>query len=84
MCRFSSFFESRGQPLLDLSLYVSSENYTTCTRSAYANILSWPGSWVTPPELRAAVRNARNILDCRLSTIDNTHKDVAEESKMTA
>lgn len=49
---FSSFLESRGQPLLDLSLYVCSENYTEWTRPALAQILQWPHQWVVPHKLR--------------------------------
>jgi sorting and assembly machinery component 37 len=49
---FSSFLESRGQPLLDLSLYVSSENYTEWTSPALAQILQWPQQWITPHGLR--------------------------------
>lgn len=49
---FSSFLESRGQPLLDLCLYVSSENYTAWTRPALAQILQWPHQWVIPHQLR--------------------------------
>lgn len=50
--RFFSFLESRGQPLLDLSLHVSSENYTEWTRPALAQILPWPRQWVLPHRLR--------------------------------
>ena len=52
LCRFSSFLESRGQPLLDLSLYVSSENYTEWTRPALAQILPWSKQWILPHRLR--------------------------------
>lgn len=50
--RFSSFLESRGQPLLDLSLYVSSDNYAEWTRPALAQMLQWPHQWVVPHRLR--------------------------------
>ncbi len=50
--RFFSFLESRGQPILDLSLYVSSENYTEWTRPALAQIIPWPKQWTLPHRLR--------------------------------
>ncbi|KAJ9653908.1 hypothetical protein H2198_006959 [Neophaeococcomyces mojaviensis] len=53
---YLSFLESRGIPLLDLSLYVSSDNYTTCTRSALAEITPWPQSWTIPQQLRDDAR----------------------------
>ena len=81
---FSSFLESRGQPLLDLYLYVSSENYTTCVRSAYADILAWPTSWVTPLKLRAAAKKRSQHLGLSSLDIDTAHPVVTEESKMTA
>ncbi|KAH7360204.1 Tom37 C-terminal domain-containing protein [Rhexocercosporidium sp. MPI-PUGE-AT-0058] len=53
---FSSFVESHGQPLLDLSLYVSSQNYTTTTRPLYNTIQPFPLPYLTPPSLRAAAK----------------------------
>lgn len=49
---YSAFIQSRGRPLLDLSLYVSSENYNGATRAVLADILDWPGSWSIPHKLR--------------------------------
>lgn len=53
---YLSFLESRGILLLDLSLYVSSDNYTTCTRSALSETTSWPQSWIVPQQLRDDAR----------------------------
>ena len=53
---YLSFLESRGLPLLDLSLYVSSDNYTTITRSALSDLVPWPQSWIIPQRLRDAAR----------------------------
>ncbi|ODM15218.1 hypothetical protein SI65_09457 [Aspergillus cristatus] len=52
----SSFLESRGQPLLDLSLYVTSQNYYNHTSPAYASILQWPNQWILPPKLHSAAK----------------------------
>ncbi|RHZ49923.1 uncharacterized protein CDV56_103815 [Aspergillus thermomutatus] len=54
---FSSFVESRAQPLLDLSLYVSSENYYNKTSPAYGAILQWPNQWIIPPRLHSAAKS---------------------------
>jgi sorting and assembly machinery component 37 len=83
-CRFSSFLESRGQPILDLSLYVSSENYTTCTRKAYSEILPWPNAWITPPKLRAVAKKRSQHLGLSSLDINTAHEEVTEESKLTA
>ncbi|KAF7175958.1 hypothetical protein CNMCM7691_000809 [Aspergillus felis] len=65
---FSSFVESRGQPLLDLSLYVSSENYYNRTSPAYGAILQWPNQWIIPPRLRSAAKSRTEHLG--LSSLD--------------
>jgi len=65
---YSAFIESRAQPLLDLSLYVSTENYTSVTRSAYAEILQWPNQWIAPPNIRAVARKRSDHLG--LSSLD--------------
>ncbi|RMZ80761.1 hypothetical protein DV738_g2649, partial [Chaetothyriales sp. CBS 135597] len=59
---YSSFIESRGQPLLDLSLYVSSENYSQCTKPALAKILTWPNSWFVPHKLRERAKRRSDHL----------------------
>ncbi len=42
--------------MTDLSLYVSSRNYASATRPAYASILTWPNQWITPSNRRAAAQ----------------------------
>lgn len=53
---FSSLIESRGQELLDLSLFVSSENYNAITRPTYKQLIGFPMSWITPHKLRVAAK----------------------------
>ncbi|KAI4179801.1 MAG: hypothetical protein L6R41_007631 [Letrouitia leprolyta] len=65
---YSSFLETQGQPLLDLSLYVSSENYHASTRPAYSRILQWPNTWLLPPKRRAAAKSRTAYLG--FSTLD--------------
>ncbi|KAH8755255.1 Tom37 C-terminal domain-containing protein [Hyaloscypha finlandica] len=52
---FSSFVESHGQPLIDLSLYVS-QNYTTTTQPLYSALLPFPLPYLTPPSIRATAK----------------------------
>ncbi|KUJ23786.1 uncharacterized protein LY89DRAFT_776031 [Mollisia scopiformis] len=65
---FSSFVESHGQPLLDLSLYVSSQNYSAVTRPLFNTIQSFPLPYLTPPALRAAAKARTEHL--RLAGLD--------------
>ncbi|KAI9924713.1 hypothetical protein ASPWEDRAFT_28149 [Aspergillus wentii DTO 134E9] len=65
---FSSFVESRGQPLLDLSLYVTSRNYYANTSPAYGSILQWPNQWILPPQLHTAAKTRTDHLG--LSSLD--------------
>lgn len=66
--RFSSFIESRGQSLLDLSLYVTSQNYYANTSPAYGALLQWPNQWILPPKLHAAAKSRTEHLG--LSSLD--------------
>lgn len=66
--RFSSFAESQGQPLIDLSLYVSSLNYSSSTLRAWAELLQWPNQWIVPPKMRAAAKRRTEHLG--LSSLD--------------
>ncbi|KAH9868537.1 hypothetical protein J1614_007609 [Plenodomus biglobosus] len=46
---FITFLQSTATPLIDLSLYVSAENYNTTTSSAYTAILPWYANYTVPP-----------------------------------
>ena len=65
---FSSFIESHAQPLIDLSLYVSSENYRKATMPAYGPILRWPNQWIVPPKIRGIAKQRTEQLG--LSSLD--------------
>ncbi|KAF2501159.1 hypothetical protein BU16DRAFT_500052 [Lophium mytilinum] len=53
---FSTFIETTGRPLLDLSLYTSSQNYSTTTAPAYTALLPWNLNYTIPPRHRDAAR----------------------------
>ncbi|KAL2857098.1 Tom37 C-terminal domain-containing protein [Aspergillus pseudoustus] len=65
---FSSFVEARAQALVDLSLYVTSQNYYNTTSPAYGAILQWPNQWILPPQLHAAAKARTESLG--LSSLD--------------
>ncbi|KLJ08131.1 hypothetical protein EMPG_16420 [Blastomyces silverae] len=67
---FSSFLESHGQPLIDLSLYVSSENYNNVTSLAYATLLQWPNQWIMPPQIRTTAKKRTEHLGLTSLDID--------------
>lgn len=75
---FSSFLETRGQPLLDLSLYVSSENYTGWTRPALAQILRWPSQWAVPKKLREQAKVRSEHLGLSSLDIETVGKNEGE------
>ncbi|PVH84670.1 hypothetical protein DL98DRAFT_528107 [Cadophora sp. DSE1049] len=81
---FSSFVESHGQPLLDLSLYVSSQNYTTTTRPLYNTIQSFPLPYLTPPSIRAAAKLRTSHLGLSSLDIDTDAQDTNEPSIIPA
>ena len=83
MFRFSSFVEAHGQPLLDLSLYVSSQNYTSATRPAYSSILSWPAQWIVPPDRRAAAKLRTRHLGLSSLDVDTPSSDNASSKSKT-
>lgn len=65
---FASFIESRGQSLVDLSLYVTSQNYYGNTSPAYGGLLQWPSQWILPPKLHGAAKARTEHLG--LSSLD--------------
>lgn len=73
---YTSFIQSRGQPLLDLSLYVSTDNYNTCTKPALASLLQWPDSWFVPHRLRDRAKKTSEHLG-----LDGLDVDSAQDEK---
>lgn len=79
---YLSFLESRGLPLLDLSLYVSSDNFTNCTRSVLSEIFPWPQSWTIPQRLRDNARKRSEHLGLSGLDVDATReKELKEENE---
>ncbi|PBP25275.1 hypothetical protein BUE80_DR003654 [Diplocarpon rosae] len=76
---FSSFVELHGQPLLDISLYVSSQNYTTVTRPLYNKIQKFPLPYLTPPSIRAAAKQRTDHLGLSSLDIDTKNHEASPE-----
>lgn len=74
---YISFLHSIAGPLLDLYLYVSSENYNAATSSAYTAILPWYANYTLPPKRRDLARARTAHLG--LSSLDVA--DATEETR---
>lgn len=79
---YSSVIESSAQPLLDLSLYVSYENYRAVTRSAWTAILPWHANYILPQNIRATVKERTAYLG--LSALDIDSDDSKDNAASTA
>ncbi|KAJ4358445.1 uncharacterized protein N0V89_003028 [Didymosphaeria variabile] len=71
-----SFLEYTAGPLVDLYLYVSSENYGTTTSAAYTAILPWHTNYTIPPK-------RRDLAKSRTAHLGLSSLDVAEASEDT-
>ncbi len=60
--------ESHALALIDLSLYVTSQNYYNNTSPAYGAILQWPNQWILPPQLHTTAKARTEPLG--LSSLD--------------
>ncbi|KAF2738459.1 hypothetical protein EJ04DRAFT_541381 [Polyplosphaeria fusca] len=65
---FASFLQSTAAPLVDMYLYVSSENYHNSTTSAYTAMLPWYKNYTLPPFRRDLARSRTSHLG--LSSLD--------------
>ncbi|EMC94872.1 hypothetical protein BAUCODRAFT_43812, partial [Baudoinia panamericana UAMH 10762] len=72
----TSFLSTHAQHLLDISLYVSFDNYTL-TRSAFTKILPWHTNYILPPKRRAAARRRTEHLGISSIDVDNVHDDLS-------
>ncbi|KAL9016837.1 MAG: hypothetical protein Q9185_005834 [Variospora sp. 1 TL-2023] len=81
---YTSFIEAHGQPLIDLSLYVSSENYYASTRPAYSHLLRWPQTWLLPPKRRAAAKARTDHLNLSSLDLDTWNGEEANEAQFAA
>lgn len=65
--------------MLDLSLYVSSENYSNSTRVALSHVLAWPGSWTIPGRLRDQAKKRSEHLGLSSLDVDAALEDIEKK-----
>ncbi|TKX21077.1 putative outer mitochondrial membrane transport complex protein [Elsinoe australis] len=74
-----AFIESNGRTLLDVSLYISYENYAAKTRPSFSHILPWYSNYFIPPERRAAARKRTEHLGITGIDMDDVHESVLDQ-----
>ncbi|OAL56606.1 hypothetical protein IQ07DRAFT_554681 [Pyrenochaeta sp. DS3sAY3a] len=81
---FIAFLQSTATPLIDLSLYVSAENYNTTTSSAYTAILPWYANYTVPPKRRELARTRTAHLGLSSLDVDTNAKEDFTPGRGTA
>ncbi|KAI2477668.1 mitochondrial import receptor protein [Pyrenophora tritici-repentis] len=81
---FITFLQSTATPLIDLSLYVSAENYNTTTSSAYTAILPWYANYTVPPKRRELARTRTAHMGLSSLDVDTTAEDGFAPGRGTA
>ncbi|QSZ36462.1 hypothetical protein DSL72_006341 [Monilinia vaccinii-corymbosi] len=76
---YSALIQVHGQPLLDLSLYVSSQNYSGITRPIFNTIQPFPLPYLTPPHLRAEAKKRTEYLGLSSLDVDTGDGDKSRE-----
>ncbi|KAF3045583.1 hypothetical protein E8E12_010210 [Didymella heteroderae] len=81
---YSAFLRSAGTPLIDLSLFVSAENYNTTTSSAYTAILPWYANYTVPPKRRGLARTRTTHMGLDSLDVDTRTEEVSGPGRGTA
>jgi hypothetical protein len=81
---FIAFLQSTATPLIDLSLYVSAENYNTTTSSAYTAILPWFANYTVPPKRRDLARARTAHMGLSSLDVDTTAAESFAPGRGTA
>jgi glutathione S-transferase len=79
-----TFIQSMATPLVDLSLYVSAENYNTATSSAYTAILPWYANFTVPPKRRELARARTAHMGLSSLDVDTTAEERFAPGRGTA
>jgi len=75
---FTAFIQSRAQEIVDLSLYVSHQNFSAVTRPRFAQMLGWPVCYYLPLQARSAARERTRHLGFRSIDITQKQEDTPE------
>lgn len=78
---WTQFIRSRGQQLLDLYLYVSSDNYHGATKSTWTKLLPWYLKFIIPPSQRRRAKNRTVHLGMSGLDSDEVEKAQSESSE---
>lgn len=78
--RFTAHILSHAPSLIALSLYVSSENYSTTTRPAFSDLLPWPTQYFIPPSHRTTAKALTAHLGLNALDLDT----LGEEERLRA
>jgi glutathione S-transferase len=79
-----TFIQSMATPLVDLSLYVSAENYNTATSSAYTAMLPWYANFTVPPKRRELARARTAHMGLSSLDVDTTAEERFAPGRGTA
>jgi hypothetical protein len=82
--RFIALLQSIATPLIDLSLYVSAENYNTTTSSAYTAMLPWFANYTVPPKRRDLARARTAHMGLGSLDVDTTAEEGFAPGRGTA
>jgi len=74
---WSDFIRSKGQPLLDLYLYVSSENFHEATKPAWAKSLPWFAKSIIPSQRRTVAKERTAYLGISSLDLDEDEEKMA-------
>lgn len=81
---YSTFLRSTATPLIDLSLFVSAENYNAFTSSAYTAILPWYANYTVPPKRRDLARTRTSHLGLESLDVGTRAEDSMTPGRGTA
>ena len=74
---WSDFIHAKGQPLLDLYLYVSSENFYEATKPAWARNLPWFAKSIIPSQHRTVAKERTAYLGISSLDLDEDGEKMA-------
>lgn len=81
---YFTFLRSTATPLIDLTLFVSAENYNTTTSSAYTAILPWYANYTIPPKRRDLARTRTSHMGLNSLDVDTRVEESMAPGRGTA
>ncbi|KAF3047804.1 hypothetical protein E8E11_003976 [Didymella keratinophila] len=81
---YSTFLRSTATPLIDLTLFVSAENYNTITSSAYTAMLPWYANYTVPPKRRELARTRTAHMGLDSLDVDTRTEEISGPGRGTA